>query len=169
MEPHVWRLIAHHEDSDLAIQTCKEASRIAIGWGRIGDLHRFSASTSEIGKAIRSFYPKLSNARLGGPSLLRFAHQIRIGDIIIISDGSRRRDVAEVTGEYQWNTDWSPVPQGDYWHQRAANFWAVAPADELWRRCGAAVAEGESIRWPLARLQQRAPSEMLERHRRLSS
>ena len=43
MERQVWRLIAHHRDSELAIKRCKKASQIAIGWGKIGDLSRHSA------------------------------------------------------------------------------------------------------------------------------
>ncbi|HXT01873.1 MAG TPA: hypothetical protein VN915_14455 [Elusimicrobiota bacterium] len=169
MEARVWRLIAHHEDSDLAIRRCKENSKIAIGWGKIGDLLKHSADVASIGESIRDTYPTLSNSANGAPSLFRFAHHLRKGDLIIISDGSRRREVAEVTGAYEWNQGWSPVQDGDYWHHRGARFWAKAPADELWRMSGGAIAEGENIRWPLARLAHPAPSEYVERHRTVST
>ena len=34
----VWRLIAHHKHPDTAINWFRTSSRVAIGWGRIGDL-----------------------------------------------------------------------------------------------------------------------------------
>lgn len=163
MEPQIWRLIAHHEAGDLAIRRSKEASRIAIGWGKIGDLSRHSAEASEIGDAIRLSYPKLNNSGQGGQCLLRFAHQMRKGDLVIISDGVRRREIAEITGDYQWTKDWSPIPGGDYWHHRAAKFWSASPPDELWKQCGGAVASGENIRWTLARLTKRALDGVSER------
>ena len=152
---HVWRLVAHHEEADMAIQRCKESSRIAIGWGKTGALGSCSADATEIARAIRASYPDLNNAHIGGPSLLRFAHQIRTDDLVIISDGVRRRAVMKVLGEYQWNRDWSPVSGGDYWHHRRAEFYSAESPEELWRRAGGAVAEGENIRWPLVRLHQR--------------
>ncbi|HMH45517.1 MAG TPA: hypothetical protein VK557_18660 [Pyrinomonadaceae bacterium] len=34
----IWRLITHHADKDHALFWTKQNSRIAIGWGAIGDI-----------------------------------------------------------------------------------------------------------------------------------
>lgn len=149
----VWRLIAHHEDADRAILWSKQMSRIAIGWGKIGDLRKVGPESAEyLSSLIRVAYPKLDNAHLGGPSLFRFHEQMRIGDLVIVGDGRRRRLVMEVTGDYEWVGDQPQLRLGDYHHQRKAKICAAEVPDELWQRCGASAASGESIRWPLARL-----------------
>src|SRR5436309_1212195 len=109
-----WRLIAHHQDPDSAISSFRDQGRIAIGWGRIGDLRASGVGTATDSTAtIRDAYPELNNAHLGGPSLLRLYDEMRAGDLVIVSDGKRRRLVMRVEGEYQWDPRPSPVP-GDY-------------------------------------------------------
>lgn len=153
MKRGVWRLIAHHEAAALAIKRSKAASRVAIGWGKIGDLEHYSAA-AEIGGAIRSIYPELNNSGFGGPGLFRFARQMQKGDLVLVSDGLRRREVAEITGDYEFRKDWVPVPGGDYWHQRPVRFWSSPSPNEIWKACGAGVADGENIRWSIVRVSQ---------------
>ncbi len=146
-----WRLIAHHQDPDSAISWFRNQRRIAIGWGRIGDLRPSGARTAtDITAMIRDAYPELSNAHLGGPSLWRLYDEMRAGDLVIVSDGKRRRLVMRVEGEYQWDPRSSQVPPGDYQHWRPATLIREDP-DELWQRSGAREASGENIRWTLAR------------------
>lgn len=146
-----WRLIAHHQDPEAAISWFRDQRRIAIGWGRIGDLRASGARTAkDITAMIRDAYPELSNAHLGGPSLWRLYDGMRVGDLVIVSDGKRRRLVMRIEGEYQWDPRPSPVPPGDYRHWRPTVPVSEDP-DKLWQRSGARVASGESIRWTLAR------------------
>jgi hypothetical protein len=69
----VWRLITHHADKDHALFWTKQNSRIAIGWGAIGDIAKKGyKSADEITSAIRTEYPGLDNSHLGGSSLWDF-------------------------------------------------------------------------------------------------
>jgi hypothetical protein len=63
----VWRLITHHSDRDHALFWTKQNSRIAIGWGAIGDIR------------IKGLTDSLSSLRdlvllmFAGPALKRWA------------------------------------------------------------------------------------------------
>jgi len=62
----VWRLITHHADKDQALFWSKQNSRIAIGWGAIGDIgHEGYKSANDITSAIKTAYPNLDNSHLG--------------------------------------------------------------------------------------------------------
>lgn len=148
---NVWRLIAHHNDPEEAILWSQGTSRIAIGWGWIGDLRGTSPQdAAAIGSLIRKMRPDLHNAHLGGPSLWRFYSEMAIGDLVILSDGNKRRAVMCITGPYEWTDNWKPRLSGNYYHQRSARIVHEDP-NELWERCGARAAKGESIRWTLTR------------------
>jgi hypothetical protein len=58
----VWRLITHHADKDGALFWFKQNSRIAIGWGAIGDIRddtmRYIQSQKEH-HAVHSFSDEL--------------------------------------------------------------------------------------------------------------
>ena len=99
---------------------------------------------------IHEKYPTQRNAQLGGPSFWRFYDEMRVGDLVIVSDGHRRRLVMEVDGDYQWDSTPSQVAGRDYQHWRGASVVLQNP-DELWRQCGSGPASGENIRWTLAR------------------
>jgi predicted Mrr-cat superfamily restriction endonuclease len=148
---NIWRLITHHKDTEKAILWCKEKSRIAIGWGGIGDLrHSAPQNASAITSLIHEVYPELNNANLGGPSLWRLYSEMVIGDLVILSNGNKRRAVMRVTGDYEWTDNWQYEISGSYYHQRSAETTQDDP-DELWAHCGAKLAVGESIRWTLVR------------------
>jgi len=148
---NIWRLISHHQDAEKAILWCKEKSRIAIGWGKIGDLRQSAPQdASAITSLIQIVYPELNNANLGGPSLWRLYSEMAIGDLVILSDGNKRQAVMRVTGDYEWTDDRQHELSGSYYHQRSAETTQDEP-DELWKHCGAKVAAGENIRWTLIR------------------
>jgi len=147
----IWRLIAHHRDPDSAIAWFQNQGRITIGWSLIGDLRVSQPQTAkDISDMIHEKYPTQRNAQLGGPSLWRFYDEMRVGDLVIVSDGHRRRLVMEVDGDYQWDSTPSQVAGRDYQHWRGASVVLQNP-DELWRQCGSGPASGENIRWTLAR------------------
>jgi hypothetical protein len=83
------------------------------------------------------------NAHLGGPTLWRFWKEMRDGDLVIVSDGKRRRLVMRVEGDYQWNAG------KGYRHWRPASVVEDQDANWLWKRCGG-LAQGENVRWTLA-------------------
>ena len=142
---HVWRLIAHDKEPDTAINWFRASSRIAIGWGWTGDL-RHLHGPKEIRELIEQEYPTLNNAGHGGASLWRLYDRVRIGDLVIVSDGKRRRMVMRVTGDYQFASV-PPPGLGDYLHQRPAEYVERDP-DQLWTEPAA----GENIRWTLLRI-----------------
>jgi predicted Mrr-cat superfamily restriction endonuclease len=148
---NIWRVIAHHKDPEKAVLWCQKNSRIAIGWGNIGDLRQFAPQdASAIISRIQEIYPELHNANLGGPSLWRLYSEMEIGDWVILSGHSRRRAVMRITGNYEWTDDRQSELSGTYYHQRSAETTEYEP-DKLWRNCGAKEAVGENIRWTLIR------------------
>jgi hypothetical protein len=145
----VWRLIAHHNAADDALRWFLRSNVIAIGWGNIGSVEtgRFRAPAN-ISEALRETYPDLKNAGSGGPCLLNFCHQMGRGDLVIVSDGHRRKTVMEITGDYEYKSELEPAPIGDYQHQRNATMIAIDP-NELWLEAGSGAIRGQSIRWTL--------------------
>ena len=103
---NIWRLIAHHEDPVAAIEEMKARNRIAVGWSLVKDLSRLAiARPSDISDLIRSSYPNLQNAHLGGPSLWNLFHKMQIGDLVILSARGARNSVFEVVGPYTYEPD----------------------------------------------------------------
>lgn len=143
---HVWRLMAHDDPAkqDRTINWSRANCRIAIGWGRVGDL-RDLHGPEEISRRIKQKYGDLHNAQLGGLSRWRFYDGMRINDLVIVNDSTRRpwRIVMRITGDYQFVT--SPGI-GGYRHQRPAEYVERDP-NQLWTRPAA----GENIRWTLLR------------------
>jgi predicted Mrr-cat superfamily restriction endonuclease len=147
----VWRLIAHHADAESQLRAFRDLRYIAIGWSLIGDLGRIQPrSAAAITQMVRDRYPTEDNAHLGGPSLWRFYDEMQLADLVIVSDGNRRRAVMQVTGKYEFAPIAEAAQLGGYQHRRAADPVEADP-DELWQKCGASVAAGENIRWTLAR------------------
>jgi len=147
---NTWRLIGHHFDAEEAINWCRTAGRIAVGWGDIGDLRKLQPKSAEdISAAVRETCPEATNSHLAGPSLWRLFREMAIGDLVIVGDGNRRRIVMKVTGGYEFSVP-PPFDPDGYQHQRTASFTQEDP-DDLWQRCGATEAEGENRRWTLFR------------------
>ena len=134
---NVWRLITHHEDKDAALFWTRQNSRIASGWGAIGDIRdRGYGSVADITSAIRTEYPALDNSHLGGASLWDFYAQIQNGDLVILSANKPRVLVVEVGGDYEW-TEESPF-EGDYQHQRRVIVRRDLSPEEIWTKAGGA-------------------------------
>jgi len=131
----VWRLITHHADKDHALFWTKQNSRIAIGWGAIGDIREKGyKSADEITSVIRIEYPGLDNSHLGGSSLGDFYSHMGLGDLVVISASKPRVLVVEVEGEYEW-ADESPF-EGDYQHQRRVIVRRDLSPDDIWNKAG---------------------------------
>lgn len=143
-----WRLIAHHEEAEGAIEEMKRRNRIAIGWTRVGDLSKANVSgQSDIAALISKAHHPIENARLGGPSLWNFYHHMQEGDLVILNASGKRVCVFEVVGPYIYES--GPGQIKGYAHQRAACFTLLDPKD-LWDSSGSTVAKGQNIRWTLA-------------------
>ncbi len=144
---NIWRLIAHHEEGENAIELMKEKSRIAIGWSKIGDLILIGPkNASDITSSISLSYKSRNNSHLGGPSLWNLYSEMEEGDLVIINTGGRRRCVFEVGGPYFFNSTDSIL---EYYHQRFASLTDIDP-ERLWNDCGSKVLEGQNSRWTLA-------------------
>lgn len=151
---NIWRLIVHHEEQDRAITWIRLNQRIAIGWGKIGDLrqHKFR-SGREIGAAIRRSYPELNNSGDGGSSLWKFRNEVRPGDLILLSGNKTRELVVEVQGDYEYEAIpiLNNIPlSAEYQHQRRIRVTNWNP-EEIWQKAGARPAVGESSRHTLMR------------------
>ena len=52
---NIWRLVAHHEDSEEAMRISMEKGVVAIGWSEVGDLSLAKPkSQTDITQTIRS-------------------------------------------------------------------------------------------------------------------
>lgn len=144
---NIWRLIAHHYDCEEAIELMKNTNRLAIGWSEIGKLNNFICK-NDISNAIRTHYPDLQNSHTGGPSLWNFYKKVQIGDLVIVNVNHKRDSVFEVIEDYEYvSKDESLL---GYQHQRKAILRDIN-AEQLWNSMGKKVAEGENIRWSLAK------------------
>lgn len=157
---NIWRLVTHHEEVERAISRYLDKSRIAIGWGFVGDLREkqpMDASDITIMIDLARNDPKnahiarlhVQNSQLGGPSLWRFYKVMKPDDYVILSDGKKRQAVMHVIGEYDWTDEAPWLISETYMHQRTAIRTHHNP-DSLWNLCHHE-APGENIRWPLVK------------------
>ena len=145
---NIWRLIAHHETANEALEQMIESNVIAIGWSDIGNLAELNPSCqNDITQAIQNCYPNLNNAHFGGPSLWGLLIEMHQGDLVIINTDSVRRVVVEVTGDYYFSPESEAVL--GYHHHRPAQLTKIN-AEQLWKEVGSEVAKGQNIRWTLA-------------------
>ena len=134
----VYKMITHHTDKPGAIAWTRENRRIAIGWGKIGDVARYEDENA-IKDAIKARYPippYKNNAHLGAPSLWDFCHTLTTGDLIILSGRIARELVVEISGDYEFVAGASPL-FGEYNHQRPIEITRYDP-EELWLVAGGA-------------------------------
>ena len=131
-------MIAHHTDRGAAVDWTRANRRIAIGWGKIGDIARFH-SQGAVKAAIKNAYPVppyKNNAHLGAPSLWDFRNHMKRGDLVILSGRVSRELVVEVVGDYEFVAGLSPL-SGEYHHQRAIELTEFDP-EKLWLAAGQA-------------------------------
>ena len=153
----VWRLITHHADKDHALFWTKQKSRIAIGWGAIGDIRGNGyESADDITSAIKIAYPELGNSHLGGASLWDFYEHIRHGDLVVLSAEKSFVLVVEVDGDYEWAEE-SPF-EGDYQHQRRVIIRRDLSPDDIWHKAGGQ-ASGQNPRGTLIRCEREVKDE----------
>lgn len=134
----IWKMIAHHTDRAAAVTWTRDNRRIAIGWGKIGDVAAYD-SVDEIKTAIKDNYPVppyANNAHLGAPSLWDFANTRKKGDLVIVSGRIPREFVVEIVGDYEFVAGESPL-FGEYHHQRAIEL-TEYDAEKLWLAAGQA-------------------------------
>ena len=141
----VWRILI--DELDTTLPWMLEHSRLAIGWGEIGDVRSFG-SLDAIAAAIKvrnQDHPKHTgkqhaNVQHGCASLSDFCLQLKPGDLVIVSDKVRRRQVWKVVGDYEC-VEPLAAPL-NYQHQRQARILAMDP-DALWRRAGGKLSPGQ--------------------------
>ena len=134
----VWRLITHHIDPEHTLEWSKKTGRLAIGWGRIGDIEaKGYTSPDSISDAINKFYPGIGNAPQGGRCLYNFCYHMQPGDLVILSTGSRRALVMEVKDGYEFKSNPKDAPMEGYQHQRKAKTLPIDP-NMLWPCAGSA-------------------------------
>lgn len=126
----------------------KELGRIAIGWSDIGDLSYLDPkNNSDISSRLKSIRPDVSNAMMAGPSLWNLFTEVEIGDQVIVTAKGKRECVFEITGPYIFDQANAII---GYSHQRSAALTDIDP-EQLWRASDSDVAEGENVRWTLAK------------------
>ncbi len=140
---NTWRLMTHHENPKGALEWMRKNERIAIGWGRIGDLRTYNFQSPEEIKAVlraHPIYPKYPNAASMGPSLWDFYVTMQKGELVILSTGKREL-VVEVIGDYEWREN--PDLEGDYFNQRRVRLTTLNP-EKVWHEAGANFPQGQS-------------------------
>ncbi len=132
----------------IAYDTLLGRGRVAIGWSDIGDLSVLSPSNSEdISSKLKSIRPDVKNSMMAGPSLWNLYKEVELGDQVIITAKGKRACVFEITGPYIFDQENSVI---GYSHQRPAALTDIDP-EQLWRASDSSVAEGENVRWTLAK------------------
>lgn len=148
----IWRMMAHHERGESAARWSEERGRLAIGWGKTGDLRQaWCRSPRDISARIKQAYPTHRNRPDGAPSLWNFVHEVDVGDRVIVARDGRRLHVAEVTGDYTFASPEDSFERGDYQHQRPAVVTGENP-DALWKRSGGKPAPTHNLRRTLCLL-----------------
>lgn len=146
---NVWRLMTHHCATEAAVAWSREQQRIAMGWGHIGDLRRYSCP-EDVVYAVRDRYPELSTWGISGKQLWSFAHEMKLGEPVILSTGKSRPVVMVVTGEYEHCLSGQPPQSDDYFNQRRARETSIDP-NSLWEMADSRPAPGWSQRWTLVK------------------
>lgn len=161
---NVWRLITHHEPEhkDDVLRWTRTHQRMAIGWGKIGNLAAANHMSWEtVRDAIKERYG-LPNAPAGGHSLWDFYHSMQERDLVILSTGGRRKAVMRVAGPYEFApANRIPPFNGNYHHQRAGELLEGVDPNELWDDAGGDVADGYSVRWTLVLCRRKLPAKYL--------
>ncbi|ELA9391958.1 HNH endonuclease [Vibrio parahaemolyticus] len=143
----IWRLVAHHEEAEKALEQMVNSGRIAIGWSDLDDLSEWQPSNSrEISSKLREIRPIVTNSGAAGVCLWRFFKGMEIGDQVIVSANKKRRYVFEVTSPYFYDSENTII---GYAHQREVTLTMINP-DALWHATSG-VADGESVQWALAK------------------
>jgi predicted Mrr-cat superfamily restriction endonuclease len=126
---NVWRLIPHFTEKSAGLAWCIKNNRIAIGWGRIGDLAAMApTSDTQITEAIATAYAgeNLRPGAMGGPSLWQFFQEVQEYDLVVVRADASRSVVMEVTGPYEWMESEPGLP-GEFQHQRSAELTEYDP------------------------------------------
>lgn len=135
---NVWKMITHHTNRDSAIAWTRKNGRIAIGWGRVGDITNFD-SKAEVKDTIHEHYPippYSNNAHWGAPSIWDFCYEMKKGDLVILAGRSPRELVVKILGDYEYVAGESPL-EGDYQNQRRVQVTEI-DANKLWFAAGKA-------------------------------
>lgn len=152
---NIWRLVAYHDKSlgESVINEMKKSDRIAIGWSGIGDLNKLINVTQEkITNCIKETYPEATNSGLGGPSLIRFYSEMKIGDLVVITNNSEKISVFEIIGPYFYSSDEDSI--FGYNHQRnAVQVDSIYEKEILEQLSNTNFANGENQRWTLFKYQ----------------
>lgn len=130
-QPSVWRLALPPDESDRALRFYVERSCVAVGWGLVGDLRRLEAAAPrDIERALCNVprYRHLENLAAGAQSLWDLWREMRRGDLVVLASRGCRRQVMEITGDYEWV---ATTEFGDHQHRRPAVALDMSP-DELW-------------------------------------
>jgi 5-methylcytosine-specific restriction protein B len=84
---------------------CLENQCVLIGWGDDTDFSDCK-TLDDIVSLLKQESPDLETVKSQASFVHRLKHELKVGDIIIVSDGNRFfRAIAEVTGEYEFDED----------------------------------------------------------------
>jgi predicted Mrr-cat superfamily restriction endonuclease len=146
---NVWRLITHWNEPQEVLDWSRINSRIAIGWGRAGDIRDYTSAREIVG-AVRNEYPTNQNVPFSGGQLWNFCHTLTQDDLVILSLGKSggRALVVQVKGDYEFVSSEEAPLQGDFQHQRKVEITPLDP-NHLWQLAGSQPAIGHNIRWTL--------------------
>ncbi|MBL1321727.1 MAG: AAA family ATPase [Methylophaga sp.] len=119
----VWKMSlgnSQTDEGDSVFQECRSNSYVLLGYGDDIDFSGCDSHQKVKDKYISSGYePK--NQDYSVSSVHTFINKIKVGDIIVVSDGNHRyRAIAEVTGEYR-----KLVDDRDHWFQMRSVKWHV--------------------------------------------
>jgi predicted Mrr-cat superfamily restriction endonuclease len=109
-----------------AVDACVSNDVVAVRFLAVGDVTQLTEN--EVADAIRTMPDRSDHNRLTG-ELLAFAHEVKVGDVVLTPDKSRSRYfLGVVSDDYTWNEN-SPVPEMR--HLRPTNWISYLDWDEV--------------------------------------
>lgn len=153
---NIWRMVTHHINPQHLLEVYRNSSNIALGWGQVGDLRVLRPnSDSDIRKSIIDTYKEtlpVQSAVSGGRCLWAFYHEMKIGDLVIMSVGKGPEgSVAEIKGDYKWIS--TPVDNDDYHHIRRVIWRYDLDGGNIWNKH--VIASNWNPMWALIRLEKK--------------
>lgn len=124
--PTVWGVHMEWDDGS----TPRDKKDIAIGWPACGDLRALPATRDGFKAAFSREYPaeKAGSVPVKAGVLFRFAHEIRVGDVVVYpSKQDRMINIGTVSSDYLY----APQLSAEYPHRRQVTWKAHKPRAEF--------------------------------------
>ncbi|MGL4767281.1 MAG: AAA family ATPase [Formosimonas sp.] len=102
----IWKMSLGRANSQPEIyHACEQLNYVVLGWG--DDIDFSSCKTAaDVEQCFTDNQYNLDKNRFAAPAVHVFMHKMKVGDLIVISEGNRKfKAIAQITGEYEYLPD----------------------------------------------------------------